>query len=54
MRTLDEMLADAVCAVLQLLLVVALGLAIRRTVRYLAPRPSPAVLPSGEDIPSDN
>jgi hypothetical protein len=41
MRTLDEMLADSVCAVLQLLLVVALGLAIRRTAKYLAPPPSP-------------
>jgi len=54
MLYLTELLGEAICGVLQLLLVVALGLAIRRAAKYLAPAPSPQLLPPGKDIFSDN
>jgi len=54
MLTLCELLGEGACAVLQFLLVVALGLAIRRTAKYLAPPPSVSVLQPRKNILPDS
>jgi len=54
MRALSELRGEVICAVLQLLLVLALGVAMRRGARSVAPRPSPLDVPPGEDILPNN
>lgn len=54
MRALSEMRGEVICAVVQLLLVLALDLATRRGAKQLALRPSPLDLPPGESTLPEN